>query len=267
MRIIELELRTACLSEMKEFYTDQLGLACVGEAEQSVTFMAGETRLTFVREERQGYLPSYHLAMNIPENRILEAKSWLMARGCSVLPAIPIPGAGIQANENIAYFEGTDAHAFYFKDPSGNLIEFIARHRMGNTSEESFDSASILNISEIGLPLRGEVPEVIRCLETRLDVSPYFGDGRMFQMLGDDQGMFILGDLSIGWYPSMEIPEIHPIRVTVLDDREAEFQMDPYPYFIRTVSAFLFSGGMNSSPTALTSSLNGRYIENDQITQ
>lgn len=55
-------------------------------------------------------------------------------------------------------------------------------------------------------------------------------------MLGDEYGMFILGDMAIGWYPSMKIPEVHPIGMTILDFQEGEFQLDPYPYTIRAVS-------------------------------
>ncbi|WNQ12910.1 VOC family protein [Paenibacillus aurantius] len=236
MRITELELRTARLAEMKEFYTERLGFALAAITEHSITIVAGGTRLTFVHEEEGRILPSYHLAMNIPENQIHDAKSWLLAKGCQVLSAEPLPFAGIQANEDIAYFEGTDAHALYFEDPSGNLVEFIARHRMDNASTEPFDHESILNVSEIGFPLRGSISEAIQRLDSRFDVTPYIGDGKTFQMLGDDHGMFILGDRAIGWYPSMVIPEVHPILMTILDPQEGEFQLDPYPYFIRAVS-------------------------------
>ncbi|WP_089547530.1 VOC family protein [Paenibacillus sp. SSG-1] len=180
-----------------EFYTERLGFALVEITEHSITIVAGETRLTFVREEEEKVLPSYHFAMNIPENQIREAKSWLLAKGCQVLSAAPLPYPGIQANNNIAYFEGTDAHAFYFEDHSGNLVEFIARHRMDNALTEPFDHKSILNVSEIGLPLRGSVSEVIQRLDSRFDVTRYVGDGMTFQMLGDEYGMFILGDIKV----------------------------------------------------------------------
>lgn len=236
MRIIELELKTTRLAEMKVFYTERLGFVLADITEHSITIVAGGTRLTFVHEEEGSLPPSYHLAMNIPENQIRAAKSWLLAKGCQVLSAAPLPYAGIQANEDIAYFDGTDAHAFYFEDPSGNLVELIARHRMDNASTEPFDHESILNVSEIGFPLRGSVSEAIQRLDSRFDVTPYNGDGKKFQMLGDEHGMFILGDMAIGWYPSMKIPEVHPIRMTILDPNEGEFQLDPYPYFIRAVS-------------------------------
>ncbi|GIO92325.1 MULTISPECIES: VOC family protein [Paenibacillus] len=240
MKIIELELRTARLAEMKEFYTERLGFALADITKHSITIVVGETRLTFIQEEEEGVLPSYHLAMNIPENQIREAKSWLQAKGCEVLSAAPLPFAGIQANEDIAYFEGTDAHAFYFEDPSGNLLEFIARHRMDNASTEPFGHESILNVSEIGFPLHGSISDAIQRLDSRFDVTRYIGDGKMFQMLGDEHGMFILGDLAIGWYPSMKIPEVHPIRMTILDPNEGEFQLEPYPYFIRVVNNTLW---------------------------
>lgn len=236
MRIVELELRTARLAELKMFYTRILGFALADITEHSITMAIGETRLTFVHEEEERVLPSYHLAMNIPKNQIHEAKRWLQAKGCQVLPAAPLPYAGIQANEDIAYFEGTDAHAFYFEDPSGNLVEFIARYRMDNASTEPFDHESILNVSEIGLPFRGSVSEAVQRLDSRFDVMPNIGDGETFQMLGDEYGMFILGDMSVGWYPSMKIPEVHPIRMTILDPKEGEFNLAPYPYTIRAVS-------------------------------
>jgi len=55
-------------------------------------------------------------------------------------------------------------------------------------------------------------------------------------MLGDEHGMFILGDIEIGWYPTRRIPEIHPIRMTVLHNRNDEFQLPGYPYDVQTVT-------------------------------
>jgi len=235
MKIIELEIKTHKLAEMQRFYTDQIGFPLVHQTQHSFTVRIGETKLSFVREEGDA-IPYYHFAMNIPENQIVEAKEWLHHRVGMVVDAMPIEYLGIQAEANIAYFKGTDAHAIYFEDPSGNLVEFIARHRMHNTSKEPFDSSSILNISEIGFPLQNTVPEAIEFLGSRIDVTPYIGDGISFQMLGDEHGMFILGDIEIGWYPTRRIPEIHPIRMTVLHNRNDEFQLPGYPYDVQTVT-------------------------------
>lgn len=234
LKMIELELKTINITEMQRFYADTLGLVLVDQSEDGFTVQAGATRLTFIREQDET-VPYYHFAMNIPENQIAEAKNWLLNRGCSVLQAEPIDFLNIHAEADIAYFHGTDAHAVYFEDPAGNLVEFIARHRLGNPSNGTFGSSSILNISEIGFPLRGHMPETIDFLSARIPLAPYIGDGRSFQMLGDDHGMFILGDHEIGWYPTKRMPEIHPIRMTVLAEQPNEFQLDGYPYLIRTV--------------------------------
>lgn len=235
MKIIELELKTHKLAEMQRFYTEQIGFPLEHHTQHSFTVRIGETKLSFIREEGEA-IPYYHFAMNIPENQIVEAKEWLHRRIGTVVDAMPIEYLGIQTEANIAYFKGTDAHAIYFEDPSGNLVEFIARHRMTNTSKKPFDSSSILNISEIGFPLQNTVPKAIEFLSSRINVTPYIGDGKSFQMLGDEHGMFILGNIEIGWYPTLKIPEIHPIRMTVLHNRFDEFQLPGYPYDIQTVA-------------------------------
>ncbi|MFD1954554.1 VOC family protein [Paenibacillus thailandensis] len=235
MKITELQLKTGKLEEMKQFYGGTLGFPLEARSSNAFTAVAGATRLTFIREEGDA-APNYHFAMNIPENKIEEAKAWLLDRSCPVLEAKPIDFLHIGAEDDIAFFEGTDAHAFYFEDPAGNLVEFIARHRMNNGSSEPFGSSSVLNVSEIGFPLRNTVPEAMDYLRSRIDVTPYVGDGKSFQMLGDDHGMFILGNTEIGWYPTRRVPEIHPIRMTVLADCSGEFQLGGYPYVIRTVA-------------------------------
>ncbi|MGN7402391.1 VOC family protein [Cytobacillus praedii] len=235
MKIIELEIKTHKLEEMQRFYTDQIGFPLDHYTEHSFTVRIGETKLSFVQEEGEA-IPYYHFAMNIPENQIVEAKEWLQHRVAIIIDAMPIDYLGIQAEANIAYFKGTDAHAIYFEDPSGNLVEFIARHRMDNTSKKPFGSSSILNISEIGFPLQNTVPEAIEFLSSRINVTPYIGDGKSFQMLGDEHGMFILGDIEIGWYPTRRIPETHPIRMTILHNEYNEFHLPGYSYVIRTVT-------------------------------
>ncbi|MFC9774236.1 VOC family protein [Paenibacillus chitinolyticus] len=232
MRIIELLLRTSMLEQMKEFYANRLGFPVKVQTKDSFTIYAGETSLSFVRDDGN-VRPNYHFALNIPENQIVEAKEWLLRQGCPLLNAATMESLGIYASEDIVTFERTNAHGVYFEDPSGNLVELIARHSMKNSATEPFHISSILNISEIGFPLRNTVPEAIQELESRVDVKPYVGDKISFQMLGDDQGMFILVDTENKWYPTGRTPEIHPIHMTVAGDRNERFQLEPYPYFVQ----------------------------------
>lgn len=92
-------------------------------------------------------------------------------------------------------------------------------------------------MSEIGLALKHDLPKVSEILCSYSDVAPYAGDGKIFQMVGDDHGLFILGDLSLtSWYPTQRSPEIHPIRMTILGDQNDQFQLNPYPYFIKSTN-------------------------------
>jgi hypothetical protein len=81
--------------------------------------------------------------VNVPENRITEAIEWLGKK-------IPL----IEYERNpLVNFQNWNAHSVYFYDPSGNIVELIARHNLPNKSESVFDSGSFLNISEIGMPV------------------------------------------------------------------------------------------------------------------
>nr|WP_144025369.1 hypothetical protein [Paenibacillus rhizosphaerae] len=116
---------------MKEFYANKLGFPVEFQTKDSFTVRVGETALSFVRDDG-AVRPHYHYALNIPENQIVEAKEWLLRQGCPLLNAAPMEFQGIDASEDIAFFRGTNAHAIYFEDPSGNLVELIARHSMKN---------------------------------------------------------------------------------------------------------------------------------------
>lgn len=63
----------------KSFYRDVLELEIVEERDDSFTIGAGATQVTF-QKTKEFARPFYHFAMNIPENKFHEAKSWLQAR-------------------------------------------------------------------------------------------------------------------------------------------------------------------------------------------
>lgn len=233
MQIITLELRTQNIAEMRDFYVDKLGFPLQNEIKDSFTILAGTTELTFVQEDN-GSKPYYHFAMTIPENKIDEARDWLLDQGCPLI-YLETPEIAMESKrESVVFFESIHAHSVYFTDSAGNIVEFIARHNLDNASTRPFDTTSIINVSEIGLPLQQNIPEVIPLLCSKFQISPYFGDGNVFQALGDDIGTFILGDTARAWYPTQRLPEIHPVRITILGDAKSSFQLSSYPYFIDT---------------------------------
>jgi hypothetical protein len=121
-------------------------------------------------------------------------------------------------------------------DPQGNVLEFIARKNLDNASQTSFNALSIINISEIGFGLNQDVNESIKRLSSQFGVTPFgIGDGKIFQILGDEHGTFILSDTSRAWFPTSRSVEIHPIHLTIEGDKPAKFQLTPYPYYIEAI--------------------------------
>ena len=136
--IISLVLQTSKLADQRRFYTGRLGLPVIAETADSVTLGAGATRLTFTAVATGD--PFYHFAFNIPENTLGTAKESLAHRDPPI-PLIKKPDGGDEY-----HFESWNAHAVYFLDPAGNIVEFIARHNLGNASvdAEVFDPRNML---------------------------------------------------------------------------------------------------------------------------
>src|SRR5438874_12694704 len=85
----------------------------------------------------------YHFAINIPANKIREAKAWLSNKVQLLWME--------DYKSDIADFVNWHAKSVYFFDPAGNIVELIARFDLDNTSDEIFSSKQFLSVSEIGL--------------------------------------------------------------------------------------------------------------------
>jgi catechol 2,3-dioxygenase-like lactoylglutathione lyase family enzyme len=129
MDIRELRLLTSDLAMQRDFYIQRLSLSAP---------IATPDRLTLQLDAH----PFYHFAFNIPPQQFAEAKAWI-ARW------VPLITNRIGADE--FYFEAWNAHALYFYDPAGNLVELIARHTLASQPHQPFTAQSLLHVSEIGL--------------------------------------------------------------------------------------------------------------------
>ena len=185
MRIVELTLQSKDVAAQRVFYHDLFGLPIIGEDTQQVTIQAGHTRITF--EQATSVLPNstYHFAFNVPENQLMQAKDWLTAR-------TPIVFGPENAGREIYDFSHWNAHAFYFLDRDGNVVEFIARHNLDNASDAPFSASSLIEVSEISLA----TPDVLQTamdLQHRLGIDVYDGKGSdTFSAVGDERGLFIV---------------------------------------------------------------------------
>jgi catechol-2,3-dioxygenase len=197
MKIDDIHLKTAHLNDLKTFYTDTFDCSITNLSANEFTVHIGATDVTF-SETTDGTDPSYHFAINVPQNQFADAVTWLSDR-VELL-------ADADTGDHEHFFEDWNAHAVYGLDPANNLLELIARHDLTNDSDRPFGSENFHRISEIGL----SVPNVRRAVEAlrnnvgvtlRKNHTAPITDDTSFAAVGDDHGLFIVIEEGRGWFP------------------------------------------------------------------
>ncbi len=235
-RLLALRLLTASpLDEMKQFYNGLLGLPILAQGEDEITIGAGLTRLTFVKTKPDQGSPWYHVAFNIPENKLFIARKWQLQR----TPLKPRPPSTTTHPDfsDVADFRNWNAHAVFFYDPAGNLLEYIARHDLKNAAEGPFTTKDILYASEIGLISR-DVPVASARIREALAWPLYRGAAAEFQPIGDEHGLIIVFPTGRNWGTKDGGPrgtEIYPTEVSVRGAQDKPFALPELPY--RIISA------------------------------
>jgi catechol 2,3-dioxygenase-like lactoylglutathione lyase family enzyme len=192
MKILELELLSDDVLETEAFYNQVLGLDTLYRDHSSVSFNTGTTKLTF--HLSQNVNPVYHFAFDVPNNKLLEAFSWIENK-TEIMYVI--------APDKIADFYNWNAKSFYFYDNNGNILEFIARNDLDNVSQIPFDGKSILSVSEIGLVSKNVTSQCDELFE-KYGLTPYSKQPKLpkFIVLGTATGLFILVEENRDWYPT-----------------------------------------------------------------
>lgn len=193
MRIQNLRLYTHKLAEQKQFYTQTLGFAIAEETESFFSIQIGYSKLTFINSEIDAY---YHFALNIPPNQANDALAWLKTE--------QIPIQSWMDNE-LVDFRSWNAHAMYFYDASGNIVEFIARHNLQRVDADvPFHPNSCLGISEMGMPV-DSVNDIFKAINSKIGLVLFSGDTNRFAAIGDEEGLFIVVDKAKKkWLPNDE---------------------------------------------------------------
>jgi len=132
--------------QMKKFYIDTLEFSLLKDDENSFRFAVGSSELEFIATGTVDQ-PFYHFAFNIPVNKFKEAKSWTKER----------VKLTVEDEKDEVYFNNLQAHAIYFYDPAGNIVEFIARHSVSEENSKPFSSNSVINISEMSLTVNDPI--------------------------------------------------------------------------------------------------------------
>lgn len=150
MDIKHVQLQTNKLQEMKIFYGELLGFTILNASSNCFQIQVGISIIEFTNQGVEGK-PFYHFALDIPANQFVEAKEWLKSK--TVLLK--------EDGDDEVYFSFFVAKSCYFEDPSGNIIEFIARLNDTPESEIPFSITSIRKISELSLV----VPDTLSAAE------------------------------------------------------------------------------------------------------
>lgn len=203
MKLEHIQIETNSISKTIAFYTQNLGFKILDHDSTSVSFQIGSSILKFI--ENRNFDSIYHLAFNIPENKLDEAIKWCKNR----VDLIPIENESV-----ITRFESWNANAVYFYDNNGNLLEFIARHDLNNSQSEPFDTKSILNISEIGI-VHEKPLELGQNLinQHQLNFFSKNANSEFFAAIGNDEGLLIIVKPNRNWYPTQTPSESNKTQV------------------------------------------------------
>jgi hypothetical protein len=171
----------------------------------------GDSELIFI--EMKGSDPIYHFAINIPSNKIEEARAWLSRK----LKLIWIE----EYKNDIAEFATWRARSVYFFDPAGNILELIARFDLKNEASQMFSSKQFLSISEVGLVFeKDEFEQRTNALLNHYPLT-YFNKQAplpQFRAIGDDEGLFVVVPSHRNWYPTDSPSQIFPIKVEFIEN-------------------------------------------------
>jgi len=219
MRIRELHLQASDLDALRPFYADVLQLWTKRDKD-CLRVQAGQSTLIF----RQGGTYRYHFAFNIPENLLDSAIAWMQER---------TPLVESEPGEVIVNHSGWNAHAIYFYDPAGNILEFIARHDL----DDSSDKLALYSISEIGLAV-DDVQATRAAITSATGIPSYKGDGGAeFCAMGDAEGLFIIVETGRIWFPDTGVPaEDVPVTVVVESSRAFDMKLPSTSYRICAAS-------------------------------
>ncbi|HEX8231177.1 MAG TPA: hypothetical protein VF826_17985 [Chloroflexia bacterium] len=219
MKIDTLELQTDDLLTQRQFYGDVLQLPAVASSE-TLQVQVGSSSLTFI-QSTGSHNQAYHFAFNIPENRFEEAKAWIAER---------TPLITSSSGEDSFDFVNWSAHSCYFRDPAGNILEFIARHTLPNASNQPFDERGILSISEIGMASDDVIATVEQLQGAGMPVYDGVGSDT-FAAMGDEHGLFIVVKRGRIWFPDTGTPAgLLPLKVVVSLGGSATTVLSGPPY-------------------------------------
>lgn len=191
-----ISLRTAHFQATVDFYQQILGLPLLASGTGYAVFQVGATQLMW--EAAESGDPFYHFAFDIPCNLLTAAADWMATR---------VELLTRDGNREFT-FEDWNASSIYFHDPSGNIVEFIARRNLANDSSQPFSPEQLLRVSEIGWPVSEAHPAPQSELEAWRDYGA-------FKAFGTETALLLVVPEGRGWLPTNRSSEIHPCSLAL----------------------------------------------------
>ncbi len=230
MNLIKLTLLAKDLASQLSFYAETLKLpAAIDPSGERLTIQAGNSQLIFEQSE-EDFNGIYHFAFNIPPDQFTEGQAWLAER----------LALHQKSDGKVVYdFESWNAHAVYFHDPAGNILELIARHDLPQAAVGPFSEQSFLCISEIGVVCE-DVLETVKAFQTNLGLGVYRGEANdKFTPLGDEHGLLIVVKRGRPWFadPSGMGAGMNPLTARLKVSGDAPFILSGPPYQITSITA------------------------------
>jgi catechol-2,3-dioxygenase len=224
--ILRLNLKTSKLPELRAFYSGKLQLPVDGTA-GTLSIRAGSTTIDFSHESGDPY---YHFAFNIPENKLASSKRWLASRGIEILKR--------PDGRDEYHFESWNAHAVYFLDPAGNILEFIARHNLKNFASGDFTPADILYASEIGIVV-DDVKHAAAAAKSSLNLDPFANPpGDAFAAVGDDHRLLIIINRNRPWnIGAARAASVFPTTAALAGPESRSLKLPDFPYSLTTATS------------------------------
>ncbi len=193
-----------------QFYAGVLGMQVLEDKGASVALRAGATRLAF-SSAAERVAAAYHFAFNIAPRKFVDSKQWLVSRGISLLEL---------DGKDQFHSEEWNADNLYFRDPAGNIVEFIARHDLPDISDGPFSPSDLLCVSEIGVATP-DVGATVAELGRSLGLPVYKEGSDTFTPMGDERGLLIVVREGRHWFPTDTAAQLLPLRVVIEGERQA----------------------------------------------
>lgn len=220
--ILSLRLKASHLQSMARFYGESFGFE-IEQEPGALRVQSGGTRIVF-EEAEPGTAPYYHLAWAVPENKFYLGKEWVRRRTPILTTA--------DGREDFD-FRRSNRHGFFFADPAGNILEFVVRHHLRDTSPGPFQLADILYVNHAGLVVDA-MDDAIDNIHSTLQLPLRGTPTAEFTSLGDEHRHLTLVRRGRLWLPDQRRPaEVHSADIVLHGPPSEELTLAGFPYRLR----------------------------------